>query len=137
MAITRNHTGKATSVPGGLAVAGLTSIMTTVTFSAIIAGFLEKEIITWHHAGYWIMAMLFVASFAGSKMAYVSIKRQRLIISIMSGMLYWGLLLCITAMFFGGNFSAIWETSGIIAAGSGTAALVSIPYRKKQKKKHC
>ena len=132
MTTTRKHSGKASSIPKGLAMAGLISMVTTISSAATIAGFLEKEKITWVHAGYWIMGMLFLASFAGSKLAYAFIKRQKFLISIMSGMVYWGLLLCITAMFFRGDFSSIWETAGIIAAGSGTAALVSVPSAKKK-----
>ena len=79
------------------------------------------------------MGMLFISSFIGSKCAYISIKRQKFTISMMAGTLYWGLLLCLTALFFGGDFSAMWETAGIIAAGAGSSALISVPSRKKIK----
>jgi len=137
MAIARKHTGKANSIPGGLAIAGFVSLMITMAFSAVIAGCLDAEKITWTHAGYWIMAMLFMASFVGSKCAFASVKRQRFAISMMTGVLYWGLLLCITALFFGGDFSAIWETAAVIAAGSGSAVLISYPSRKKTGRAYC
>lgn len=129
------RTGKANSIPGGLAIAAFVSMILTFVLSAAIAFSINIEKITWIQAGYWIMVMLFLSSFVGGKCAFASVKRQRIAISIMSGVLYWGLLLCITALFFGGNFSAVWQTAGIIGAGSGTAALISVPYGKKKSKK--
>lgn len=135
MATTLKHTGKANSIPAGLAIAVSVSMMITFLLSATIAMLLNTEKITWIQAGYWIMGMLFSASFIGGKCAVASIKRQRLMISIMSGILYWGLLLCVTALFFGGKFGAVWETAGLIGAGSGTAVLISGTSRKKNRKK--
>jgi len=137
MAEIRKSTGKAKSIPGGLAMSGLISMVITFVLCAAIAGFLEAEKITWTHAGYWIMGMLYLSSFVGSKFAVMFIKRQKLTIIIMTSILYWGLLLCLTALFFGGDFSAIWETAGIIAAGAGSAALISFPSRKKKVRVYC
>jgi hypothetical protein len=53
----------------------------------------------------------------------------------MSGGLYWGLLLCITALFFGGNYDAVPETAAVIITGSGCAAMVSLPQRQTKPKK--
>lgn len=135
MATTIKPTGKTNSIPGGLAIAASVSMVITFALSAAIAFFLNTEKITWMQAGYWIMGMLFLASYIGGKCAFASIKRQRLAISIMSGILYWGLLLCVTALFFGGDFGSVLETAGIIGAGSGVAALISIPKRKRYRGK--
>ena len=126
-----NSQGKAKSVPEGLAIGTSVSLIITVILSALIAHFLNTEKITWNQAGYWIMVMLFFASFMGGICAYISIKRKRFAISVMSGLLYWGAMLFSTALFFGGDFSAVWETAGIITAGTVTAALISIPHRRK------
>ena len=125
------QTGKAYSVAGGLVIAASVSMMITLVLSAAIAHFLNTEKITWQQAGYWIMGMLFSSSFTGGKCAYISIKRQCFVVSMMSGILYWGLLLCISALFFGGNFGAVWETAGIVGAGAATAALLRAPATKK------
>lgn len=130
-----NGMGRANSIPGGLTIAASVSMVITVTMSAVIAYFLNVEKMTWLQAGYWIMGMLFAASFAGGKCAYASIKRKRIAISMMAAALYWGLLLCITALFFGGEFDAVWETAGIIGAGAGTAALISVPNNRNKRKK--
>ena len=137
MAKTSKRTGNAKSIPSGLAIASLISMAITFVVSAGIAALLETEKITWTDAGYWIMGMLYLSSFVGSKFAVMFIKRQKLTIIIMTGILYWGLLLCLTALFFGGDFSAIWETAGIIAAGAGSSALISFPFRKKKVRVYC
>ena len=120
------------SVPGGLALSGSISLSITLLLSALLAKLLDSQQLTWEQAGYWIMAMLFAAAFTGAKSAIVTVKRPRLAVSAMSGALYWGLLLCITALFFGGNFNAVPETALIIIAGSGCAAMVSLPQKKRR-----
>ena len=127
-----NVTGKTMSVPGGLALSGAISMVITLLISMLLANLLDRQQLSWEQAGYWIMAMLFAAAFAGGKAAIAAIRRQRLAVSAMSGLLYWGLLLCITALFFGGNFNAVLETALIIIAGSGCAAMVSLPQKKSR-----
>ena len=127
--------GQAYSISGGLVFSATVNMFITFLFSVIIAYALNKEKITWEDAGYWIMGMLFSASFLGAKTAVITVKHQKMIISIMSGVLYWGLLLCITALFFGGNWSSIGETAAIIIAGCGCAALLSVPDKKQNKRR--
>lgn len=129
------HTGKSTSVPGGLAIAASVSMAVTLGLSAVIGIFLNRETITWEQAGYCIMGMLFLASFIGGKCAYGAIKRQRILVSVMSGLLYWGILLCITALFFGGKFEAVGETAALIGAGAGCAALLFSQNPSKNRRK--
>lgn len=131
----KKHTGKAYSVSGGMAMSALINLIVTILWSLVIAYLMNKETITWQQAGYWIMGGIFCASFLGAKTAFIFIKRQRLLISLMSGILYWGILLCITALFFGGNCEAVLETAGIITSGSVTAALLTMPHTAQKHRK--
>lgn len=128
-------TGRAVSIPVGLTISVLFNLIATIILSAVIACMLNQEKITWNQSGYMIMIMLFLASFCGAKIASNTIKHQRTIISFMSGLLYWGLLLCITALFFGGQFGAVMETALIICAGSVSASLITIPHFKQHTRK--
>lgn len=130
-----NQAGKTQSIPKGLALSSFISIFITLVVSLLIADSLNKERITWEQAGYWIMGMLFTASFVGGKSAYFVIRRQRFTISIMSGIMYWGILLCITALFWGGNFEAVWETAVLIGSGCCTSAVLYLPNVNKHKQK--
>ena len=129
-----NRTGKIKTVPAGLAIAASASMITTLIFTAMIANFLNTEKITWEQAGYWIMGMLFAASFIGGKVGISAIGHQQFMISAMTGFVYWGMLLCITALFFGGFFDAVGVTAGIIGAGSCSAALLTKPISQKRRK---
>ena len=122
---------RASSIPGGMAAGAGISMLLTVILSAIIAYLIGQERLKWESVGYWIMTILFLSSFAGAKTAFAAVRRQRLMISGMSGILYWAILLCITALFFGGMYDSVVETAAIIGAGSGCAALL-IPPEKKQ-----
>ncbi len=133
MAATMKVTGKAMSIPGGMALSGIISTGMTLITSISIAIMLNKEQISWEQAGYWILAMLFLSAFLGGKGAIIAIKRQKLAVSCMAGILYWGILLIVTALFFGGNYEAVPETAGIIIAGSGCAAMVSLPQKRGKK----
>ena len=125
------RTGKAVSVPTGLFFSLLVNIFLTITVIAVIAILLLHNRITWNDTGYWIMAMLLVSSFAGSKIAIETIKTQRYLVSLMAGVLYWMMLLCITALFFGGNYCSIFETGALIISGSVTAALLQLPQKRR------
>lgn len=127
--------GKARSVPAGLLLAASVSLGIIFLLTAGLALCLSTERITWEQAGYWIMGMLFVSSYIGGKSAVYVTKRPRIPIALMSGALLWGSLLCVTALYFGGDYCAVWETGAIIAAGSGASALVSMPARRKTRHK--
>lgn len=129
------HNGKASSVPGGLLLAAAVSLLLTLMLSGFIAVLLDLEKITWSQAGYLIMGMLFAVSFTGGKCASAAIRRQRAMVCLMAGLVYWGMLLCITALFFGGNFDAVWVTAGVIMAGSGTAALIGMPKTRNRRRR--
>jgi len=132
MTTTSKRTGTASSVPAGILVAAAASIIMTLGFSAIISYCIYNETMNWEQSGYCIMVMLLISSFAGGKCAYRLVKRQRFMVSVMAGALYWGLLLCFTALFFGGHFSAILETAGIIGAGCVTSVLIPAGKSGKQ-----
>ena len=129
------HTGKAKSIPCGMAISAVISIGMTILCSGAIAYFLDTEKMTWETAGYWIMFLLLGASFIGGKSAITAVKRQRMLISLMSGVVYWGVLLCITALFFGGKYEGVWVTAGLIAAGCAIAGMLTMPEKQKQGKK--
>ena len=131
---TIHNAGKAGSVPAGMTVSAIVSTTITLILSATIAYFLNSEKISWTQAGYCIMCMLFFAAFVSGKCAYGIIKRQKYLIAAMSGVLYWGILLCTTCLFFGGNFDAVPETAGIIMAGSFTQLLLNSHQKRKNRR---
>lgn len=125
MQVKRNQktTGRTSSVPGGLAAGAGVSALTTAGLTALMAGLLDRETISWEIAGYWILVMIMLSAYLGSATACRKIRRQRLMICLMSALVYWGILLSVTALFFGGQFEAVGVTALLIMGGSICAAL--------------
>ena len=142
MAVFNTSGGKATSMPVGFFWGGVVSTVVTVLISAVMAWLVISQKIKESQIGYGIMVLLTLASFIGAKVSYGKIKRQRLVVSFGSGLVYFGILLCITALFFGGQYSGVGETGLMILCGSGLAFLSkgtskSAVKRGKKRKGYC
>lgn len=120
--------GKAASVPGGLLLSLAVNTVITAFGTGIIALLLNRKNIAWSNTGYWIMTMILISAFTGGKVAISLVKTQRYLISLMSGLLYWMVLLCTTALFFGGQYSSFVETGALILSGAFAAALLHWPH---------
>lgn len=132
--MTVNHkvTGKAVSVPRGLALGVGISLAFTLLLSGILAKMVSMEKVLWNQVGYGIMAILFVASVFGAWAACAAIKRQKLVVSLSTGVLYWLSLLAITALFFGGQYHGIGVTGLTIFGGCGTVFLIGLGKRSRK-----
>ena len=117
--------GKAASVPGGLAAGGVTSLGLTLALTAVIAKAVSAGILPQSNIGYAVMVLLFAASFAGAMMTQFRIKHRRMLMCVLSGIIYFLLLISMTALFFGGQYSAVGVTGAVVFAGAGTAALLT------------
>lgn len=126
MAGKQKLTGRAMSMPGGLAFGAAVSLGLTLLGALLLAKLVQNETLPWENIGYGIMVMLLAASFSGAMLAAARIKRQRLTVCLLSGVIYFGLLLSMTALFFGGQYSSVGVTGVLILGGSGTAALLGI-----------
>lgn len=127
-------TATTASMPGGLAVGGGVSLGITLLLSAVLAWLVHRETMTMENIGYGILAMLLLASFLGAETAFGQIRRQRLLVCGLSGLIYFALLLSITALFFGGQYSGVGVTALLILAGSGAAALLGLRQGRGGKK---
>lgn len=122
----RKQRGKAMSVPAGLAVGGLTSLGVTLGTGLALAWLIHGEHMEMENIGYGIMIMLLAASFSGAEVAYSRIRRQRMLVCVLSGAVYMGILLSMTALFFGGQYSGVGVSSLLILAGCVTAGLLGL-----------
>lgn len=129
-----NHkpTGRSISMPAGLAKGAALAMGVTIAGSALIAKAVEKELLEEEKIGYAIMVMLILASYTGAINSYKKIKRRRLPVCMFSGVIYLCLLMVVTVLFFGGQFSAVGETGLLIICGS---FLASMPVTMKKRRK--
>lgn len=114
------------SMPAGLAVGAAASLGMTLLSAAILAKLVDMETVAWENIGYGIVILLVLASFFGAMTAYAKIKRQRLLVCGVSGVIYFGILLAITALFFGGQYEAVGVTAGLVFGGSACAWLLGL-----------
>lgn len=119
-------TGKTSSMPGGLAAGAGVSLGLTLGGTGLMAWLVNRELLEMEAVGYGILGMLLMASFLGAMAAFRRIRRRRMVVCLASGGVYLGMLLSITALFFGGQYSGVWTTALLILAGSLTAGLLGV-----------
>lgn len=134
MVTNRKVTGTASSVPAGLALGALVSLTVTVVGSVLTANLVLKELIAESNIGYCSMIILLVSSFLSAWTAAARIKHRRLYVSILAGVVYYGILLGITALFFGGQYQGMGVTALVVIAGCGAAALMGGNRERKREK---
>lgn len=120
----KQMTGRASSIPAGLGAGAAVSVLVTIVGTAVLARLLDRETIQWGAVGYGILIMVMLAAMLGSITAVKKIKRQPGIVCLLSGFVYWGILLSITALFFGGQYEAVGVTLLLIVGGNGCAFLL-------------
>lgn len=122
----RNHisTGRALSMPTGLATGLCIGLATTVILSALLAKLVSTEKVEWGSVGYGIMIILLITSAIDSKATCFMIKRRKLIGCLLAGLLYWLSLIMITALFFGGQYDGMGVTGSVVFCGSAVVCLL-------------
>ena len=135
--MTMNHkpSGRAASIPVGLASGAIASLAVTILGSAIIAKLVDAEILDEEKIGYGIMVLLLVASWMGAVVSYSRIKRRRMLICMLSGAVYMLTLLAITALFFGGQYSGVGATLLMVLCGAVLAVLPAFNQNNRAGKK--
>lgn len=122
----RISSGRAVSTPAGLLFGAGVSLAVTLFGTMILAWMVDKERLPWEKIGYGIMAMLLIGSFLGALASYRKIKRQRMAICLISGIIYLGMLLSFTALFFGGQYEGVIATSCLVLGGSCAAGILGL-----------
>ncbi len=125
MTVNQKPSGRAVSMPRGLVMGGVTSLTTTLVLTALYAKLMESGTMGEGQIGYWVMGMLLGGSFFGSMVAVSKVKRQRLMVCLLSGLVYFLMLMSITALFFGGQYAAVGVTGILVMGGSLLPVLVS------------
>lgn len=123
MTVNQKPSGRAVSVPMGLMTGAMVSLGITILLAAIAAKLTQMEVTEEAHIGYYVIVILMAASFAGAFTACKRIKRQRLMICVLSGIVFFLSLMSITALFFGGQYEAVGVTGLLIFCGCMLALL--------------
>ena len=135
MTVNRKVTGTAVSVPVGLTGGMLIALGITIFGSAICGYLIFKEALGENTVGYCSMAILTISSFAGAAFSAGRIKRRRLLMCGLSGVIYYALLLATTALFFGGQYQGMGVTALMVSCGCGLAVLMGMGQGRRPRRR--
>ena len=130
MTVNRKVTGTAVSMPAGIAIGCVVSLLLTLAGSSLVAKLISDEILKDTAIGYGSMLIVLLASALGAVTAISKVKRRYLQVCLLSGVSYYGLLLCITALFFGGQYQGMGVTAMLVLAGVGSVVLLGTKEKK-------
>lgn len=126
MTVNKKVTGTASSMAGGLALGAAISLGVTLIGAWISAFLIAKETLAESSIGYCAMVIIFLGALVGSSVAIGRIKTRRGYVCAASGAIYYGLLLSMTALFFGGQYTGMGVTALIVLAACGTVLLMGL-----------
>ena len=112
----KKRSGTALSIPTGLGVGLLIGLSVTIAGAALTAWLIATEKIGEGSAGYAAMVILALSAGLGALTAVYLIKKQRLQVSMLSGVCYYLALLAMTALFFGGQYQGMGVSAIIVLA---------------------
>lgn len=133
---TKKATGRVMSLPAGIAVGGMVSLTVTVVLAGILAWFMGREIIAEDTIGIASAIILVISALAGGLAAFSKIRHRRVLVCMLSGVVYFLLLLCCTALFFGGQYQGMVITALTVLGGGGAAALLGLKGGEKRPRKY-
>lgn len=113
------------SIPTGLALGAAVSVAVTIAISLLGADLIMREILPQDRIGYCSMAALLSGTILGAVTATNKIKHRKLLICMLSGCIYFCILLASTALFFGGQYEGFAVTLITVLLGSMASALLT------------
>lgn len=119
------NSGRAASIPMGMLTAAAVSIILTVLISTIGAILISKEVLAQEGIGIWSMLTLVTGTLAGGITAAGRIKRRRLQMSLIHGGIYYLILLSMTVLFFGGEYSGMGTVFITVTVSALVAGVLS------------
>ena len=125
--------GRTISIQMGIIWSAAISLCSTVLAILLLGWLVSEEKIKWEDVGYGIMVITLLSSFLGALIACIKVRRRMLLVSMVSGILYLGVLLSIAELFFGGVSSETWIISGMIMSGSLCAGLLRMRVMRVKK----
>lgn len=127
--------GKARSMPIGLAWGTAAALLITIAFAALITQLVLGEKLDETAIGTGSMIVLPVASAVSAITASGMIKRRRMQVCMLSGVIYLLCLVLINLLLFGGQFSSLGVTILLVAAGTIIVGMWGLKGEKKMRKR--
>ena len=136
MVVNKKVTGKAMSMPAGLALGTGIGLIVTLVMAALGAYLVLGGKLPEKSIGYISMAALLASSALGAIIAATRIKRRWMIVCLSVGTIYYFVLLGWTALFFGGQYQGLGITALLVLIGCGAVGLIGLRKEKGSAKRH-
>ena len=131
----KTWTDKTSGVMVGILIGVLVSIGVTLISASILAWFIATEKMSENMISYGAMVVLLLSALLGSGVAIARIRRLRVQVCLITGGIYYLVLLAMTALFFEGQYQGMGLTAILVLVGSGLVALLGIRDKKSRKNK--
>lgn len=126
MAASRKKVQSQISIPLGLALGAGTSLAVAFLGTALLAWLIGNERLPEERMSIAVPAVLLVAGIVGAWMAASKTKHKRLPVCLGSGLVFFLVLLSLTALFFGGQYEGLMINGAAVLLGSGVMALLGL-----------
>ncbi len=137
MVTNRKVTGRAKSIPVGLAMGWAISMALTLATAVLLTYLVLNETVAESALGIGAMVVLPLASALGAVSAASAVKRRWMQLCLGAGAAYFLSLLAITALFFGGQYSGVGVSALLIfGAAAAVGALGLRGDKRPSKSKH-
>ncbi len=133
MALHTKNTGRTSVMPVGILLGVASSLIITLIGSGITAWLILLEKINEEAVGYFSGGILLLAAATGAWVSWMRIRKMRLQVCLTTGAGFYLTLLAMTAMFFGGIYTAMGITAILVFIGSVTVGLMGIWSGKTKK----
>lgn len=130
MVMNQKLTGTASAMPSGLLKGALVGIGITLVGAAVMSALILREVLRETAIGYSAMGVILVSAFAGAMAAMNTVKQRPAVVAVLSGLIYYAVLLGANALFFKGEYEGLGVTALLVLAGVGTALLLKMKPRK-------
>lgn len=124
--MTLKNTGRASSIPAGLAAGAMSSLAVTAIGASVTAWLVLRGYLRPDWTGYCAMVILLCAAALGGGMAMGRIKRLRAQMVLASAGIYYVCLVVINALFFGGQYRGMGVTAAMVLCGA-VLVIVLVP----------
>ena len=122
--------GTESPIPGALLKGGLLSIGITIAGAALMSLLIVREVLKESAIGYSAMAVLLAASFLGALTSMKTAKKRLAVVSMLSAVVYFLILIGGNALFYRGEYAGSGATGLVILAGAGSALLLCLKPKK-------
>ncbi len=123
---------KSDSIPASLLIGATLGLLVSIGGVLLLAWLINTERIGQGAVDNGVLVILLVGSAISAAISSTVVKEKRLLICILSGLCYFLMLMAITALFFGGQYSGLAVSGLVILAGSICVCLLGLMPQKRR-----